>query len=323
MKHILFSALFSTLFSSLILISGCTPATPSQALGTLERDRVILRSTAAEIITAQPIKKGMQVNAGDLLVQFDTQKQAARLAVMQAEVVKAQAYLLKLTNGERPEDIASANSALKSANAAKIEAQKSYQRSASLLLKNLVSEAERDRALALRDQANAEYDAANDRLTILIKGVRQEDIFQAQAALDAANANLRYEQQVYSDLSIRATRSGKLDNLPYNVGERVQLSAIVAVIQADAAPYARVYIPEPYAAKLHIGQTLSVSVDGIDGTFNGTLRWISTEPAFTPYYALNQSDRSRLAFLAEVSLDSSASELPTGIPAQVILPTQK
>ncbi|MGI2169741.1 HlyD family secretion protein [Shewanella sp. MF05960] len=319
MKHLLFSAFLSCV----IILSGCTPATPDQALGTLERDRVLLRATAAEIITAQPIKKGMNINHGDLLVQFDTHKQAARLAVMQAEVVKAKAYLLKLTNGERPEDIASANSALKSANAAKIEAQKSYQRTASLLAKRLVSEAELDRALALRDQTTAEYDAANDRLTVLIKGVRQEDIFQAQAALDAATANLSYEQQVYSDLSIRATRSGKLDNLPYNIGERVPLSAVVAVIQADAAPYARVYIPEPYAAKLKIGQSLSVTVDGIDNGFNGTLRWISTEPAFTPYYALNQTDRSRLAFLAEVSLDDTASELPTGIPVQVILPAQK
>ncbi|MDD8060036.1 HlyD family secretion protein [Shewanella metallivivens] len=319
MKHLISSALLG----SFILISGCTPSSPDQALGTLERDRVLLRSTAAEIITAQPIKKGMQVNAGDLLVQFDTHKQAARLAVMQAEVVKAEAYLLKLTNGERPEDIASANSALKSANAAKIEAQKSYQRSASLLTKRLVSEAELDRALALRDQANAEYDAANDLLTKMVKGVRQEDIFQAQATLDAANANLRYEQQVYSDLSIRATRAGKLDNLPYNVGERVPLGAVVAVIQADETPYARVYIPEPYAAKLQIGQTLKVSVDGIDTHFNGTLRWFSSEPAFTPYYALNQGDRSRLAFLAEFTLDSSANTLPTGIPAQVILPEQQ
>ncbi|MCL1101480.1 HlyD family secretion protein [Shewanella saliphila] len=319
MKHLIRSAFLC----SFILMSGCTPATPDQALGTLERDRVLLRSTAAEIITAQPMRKGMQVNAGDLLVQFDTRKQAARLAVMQADVVKAEAYLLKLTNGERPEDIASANSALKSANAAKIEAQKSYQRSASLLTKRLVSEAELDRALALRDQANAEYDAANDLLTKMVKGVRQEDIFQAQAALDAANANLRYEQQVYSDLSIRATRAGKLDNLPYNVGERVPLSAVVAVIQADETPYARVYIPEPYAAKLQIGQTLKVSVDGIDTLFDGTLRWFSSEPAFTPYYALNQADRSRLAFLAEFTLDSSANTLPTGIPAQVILPEQQ
>ncbi|GGB46249.1 HlyD family efflux transporter periplasmic adaptor subunit [Shewanella inventionis] len=319
MKHLLFVGLIF----SLALIKGCTPIEPDEALGTLERDRVLLRATAAEIITAQPIKKGMQISTGDLLVQFDTHKQAARLAVMQAEVVKAQAYLLKLTNGERPEDIASANSALKSANAAKIEAQKSYQRTASLLTKRLVSEAERDRALALRDKANAEYDAANDRLTILIKGVRQEDIFQAQAALDAANANLRYEQQVYSDLSIRATRNGVLDNLPYNVGERVPLSAVVAVIQADSAPYARVYIPEPYAAKLQIGQALPVKIDGFDKPFAGKLRWMSTEPAFTPYYALNQSDRSRLAFLAEINLDDSARDLPTGIPAQVILPAPK
>jgi len=312
-----------TFICGLLLLVSCNQPSATQALGTLERDRVLLRSTAAEIITAQPIRKGTDVNAGDLLVQFDTHKQAARLAVMQAEVVKAQAYLLKLTNGERPEDIASANSELKSANAAKVEAQKSYQRINSLLKQRLVSEAERDRAIALRDQANAQFDAASERLAKLVKGVRQEDIFQAQAALDAANANLHYEQQVYSDLSIRATRNGKLDNLPYHVGERVPLSAVVAVLLADNAPYARVYIPENYIANLTIGQSLNVTVDGIEPHFNGRLRWISTQPAFTPYYALNQTDRSRLVFLAEVSLDDSASQLPSGIPAQVILPAIK
>ncbi len=61
-------------------------------------------------------------------------------------------------------------------------------------------------------------------------------------------------------------------------------------------------------------------VDGLDKPINGKLRWIAHEPVFTPYYALNQQERSRLMYLAEVQLPDSAGSLPNGIPAQVVLP---
>ena len=61
-------------------------------------------------------------------------------------------------------------------------------------------------------------------------------------------------------------------------------------------------------------------VDGLDQTFDGTVRWISADPAFTPYYALNARDRARLMYLAQVELPDSAASLPNGVPAQVELP---
>jgi hypothetical protein len=60
------------------------------------------------------------------------------------------------------------------------------------------------------------------------------------------------------------------------------------------APYAPVYVPEPYRVKINKGDTLKVHADRLDQAFDGTLRWISSDPAFTPYYALNASDRARL-----------------------------
>ncbi|WP_428612595.1 HlyD family secretion protein [Shewanella sp.] len=314
------SQVLRTIAPLLLLLSGCNGAEPPQALGTLERDRVLLRATTSEIITAQPKREGSLVEAGELLLQFDTRKQTARVASAQAQWHKAQAYLLRLTNGERPEDIASAQANLERTTAAMVQAEKAYRRIAKLKQQNLVSQSELDQAIASRDQTIAEHDAANEALSKLIVGVRQEDIQQAQAALDAAAAELDLAQQLLEDLSITATRSGRLDSLPFNIGERVPANAVVVAIQADNAAYARVYIPAPAMAKLSIGMQLKVHIDGHDAPLNGTLRWLSREPAFTPYYALNQQDRSRLVYLAEFDLDDSAQSLPTGIPAQVELP---
>ncbi len=304
----------------IVFLSACQPQSNSQALGTLERDRILLRATAAELITLQPQKEGAYVKQGELLLQLDPQKQTSKVTIAKADLAQAQAYLLRLTNGERPEDIASAAANERRTAAAMVQAEKAYQRINSLKKQSLVSQSDLDDAIANRDRTIADHSAASESLAKLVVGVRQEDIMQAQAALDAAQAKLALEQQTLNDLSIIATRSGRLDSLPFNLGERVPDNAIVASIQADNAPYARVYIPEPYMAKLTIGQQLDVYVDGVETAFTGQLRWLSKVPAFTPYYALNQQDRSRLVYLAEFDLDDTAADLATGLPIQVELP---
>jgi HlyD family secretion protein len=63
---------------------------------------------------------------------------------------------------------------------------------------------------------------------------------------------------------------------------------------------------------------VQVSVDGTDRMYAGTVRFISAQAQFTPYYALTQEDRSRLSYLAEIDLtEPEARALPSGIPLQV------
>jgi len=102
------------------------------------------------------------------------------------------------------------------------------------------------------------------------------------------------------------------------VGERVTSGSTVALLLADQQPYARVYVPEPWRTRLHVGDRMPVKVDGVDTPLTGELRWIATDPAFTPYFALNADDRARLVYLAEFDLEDGA-DLPTGVPAQILL----
>lgn len=120
---------------ALTLLTACSKDDGQQALGTLERDRVTFTATSSEIIRALPIKEGSQVTEGEVLVQLDTKNQEAVLAHAVAEQAKADAYLLKLTNGERPEDIAAAQARVARTEAQLVEAQKNYQRKAELVRK--------------------------------------------------------------------------------------------------------------------------------------------------------------------------------------------
>ncbi|BDF94823.1 MULTISPECIES: HlyD family secretion protein [Pseudoalteromonas] len=308
------------LLISLLFLSACNDQDSNIALGTLERERVIHPATSSEVLIALPVISGQVVKQGQVIAQFDSVLQQALVDKADAQRQQAQANLDKVLNGARVEEVAAANAKVAAAKAALTQSEANFQRAKLLVKDKLASQETLDRAIANKDENSANLESAQQQLNELANGARIEDIQIAKAQLQASIAELKAQQKQLDDLTITATRDGYLDNLPWNIGERVTKGSPVAIVLASGAPYARVYIPEPYRVKLKKGMALSVTVDGLNQQFTGELTWISSEPAFTPYYALNQEERARLMYLAEVQLDKSAVELASGVPAQVILP---
>lgn len=309
-----------TLLMVILVMLGCENNATGLALGTLERDRIAHTATANEVVIALPIAQGTRVNVGDVLVQLDSRQQAAITAKAAAHVAEAQANLDKYRNGARPEEVAAASAKLEGAKAALTESDATYLRAKNLVVKGLLSQASLDQALAIKNSNTAAVHAAKEQLLILTNGTRPEDLLIAEANVAVMQASLASENIKLDDLTVTATRDGLLDNLPWNLGERVTLGSPVAIVLAGHTPYARVYVPEPYRVKIMAGDELIVHVDGLQTIITGKVRWISSEPAFTPYYALNQEERARLMYLAEEQLPDSYSDLPNGVAVQVELP---
>lgn len=302
--------------SLLLLLStaalvGCLDTDSGIALGTLERDRVAHTATVNEVITDLPMAQGTFVTKGTVLVRMDDRLQRAKVDKAKAEAARAQAQLDKLRKGAREEEIAAAKARVAGARAELVEAEKTFARNQDLIKGDAVSQARLDLALATRDAASASLRSAEEQLRELINGTREEDLRMAESELNAAKAVLASEEKFLSDLTIVASRDGVLDNLPWNLGERVTIGSPVAVLLAGESPYARVYVPEPYRLQIQEGDVLKVRVDGRSETMDGAVRWISSEPAFTPYYALNQEDRSHLMYLAEIQLPRRLPTCPT------------
>jgi HlyD family secretion protein len=303
-----------------LLVASCDGAHQKMALGTLERDRIALTATTNEVVIDLPVAPGTSVTKGSVLVRLDDTLQKAQVDKADADVVQAQANLEKLRRGARPEEVASARAKVVGAKSALAESQSNYQRVLSLIEQKLVSNTELDKAQAARDANEASLQSAQEALLLLTNGAREEDLTAAEAVLNAAKAVQAMENKRLADLTITATRDGILDNLPWNLGERVTIGSPLAILLAGKAPFARIYVPEPSRVNLQTGDSLLVHVDGLERSINGRLRWISSEPAFTPYYALNQEERARLMYLAEVQLPDSEAQLPNGVPVQVELP---
>lgn len=268
---------------ALVFLSACGHNDSLPLPGTLERDRVELVAEAQEPIENVAVHEGDRVKAGQLILQLDDTRYRALLA--EAEAAKEQAA-----------------ARLPGADATLTAAQKDFARTQALVAQHSRSVSELDQSRATLDNARAERNAA-------------------AAALAQATAALTDTQIGLDRLSVRAPRDGTVDALPYHLGERPPVHAVVAVLLDMSAAYVQVYIPEPLRAQVQPGMQASLRFDGVDHTYTGTVRFVSADSSFTPYYSLTERDRSRLAYLAKVYLEpADATILPSGVPVDVDFP---
>ncbi|HSD75648.1 MAG TPA: HlyD family efflux transporter periplasmic adaptor subunit [Steroidobacteraceae bacterium] len=303
---------------ALAAVSACGSSDSQHVLGTLERDRLELPAEANEPIVGIMVHEGEKVAQDQPLLQLDAANAGARRASLQASVGVARQKLTELVNGPRSDEVLEARARLEGAQSVYATAASEYNRVSELVARKLVSQTELDQQRALRDRAEATRREAQAQLTLLLKGTRIEQLDQAREALREAEAELAQFDISVARLLVRAPRNGVIEALPFKLGERPPAGAAVVVMLAEGAPYARVYVPEPMRVAVKAGSSARVHVDGVEEPFAGQVRYISADAAFTPYFALTQKDRSRLSYLAEVTLtEPRAAELPSGIPVEV------
>ncbi len=308
-----FGALLGCMF-----IAGCGSHGSEQVLGTLERDRLELTAEANEPIVEVLHREGDAVTAGTLLVRLDLGSMAARLEQARAARSAAERHLAELVKGPRAQEILEARAALDAARSSAATQNAELARMNNLYADHLVPRSDVDQAQAVRDSAVSAQKQAQARLNLLLEGTRVEAVEQAEAQLRQADAELAQLQVSADRYRVTAPRDGRIEALPYKLGERPPMGAPVVVMLADGTPYARVFVPEDRRSRFAPGARVVVHVDGVDKAFAGTVRFVSAEAAFTPYYALTQEDRTQLSYLAEIDLtDPGATQVPSGIPVQV------
>lgn len=304
------------LVSSLLAACG-TASTDHAVVGTLEREPVALSAELAEPIRALHVREGDRVAAGDLLVELDATRPLAERARLAARRDRLQGRLAEVERGPRSEAILEARARLLAADAAKHEAELQRARVKDLLHTGLASARERDEAESAYEQASGARDAARAALDALLEGATSEEVVQARAALAEIEASMRAQQVTLDRLTVRSPRDAIVDALPFVVGETPRPGAVVARLRAtDTPPYARVYVPAALHAQLAPGARVRVAVEG-HGEFDGTVRYLSSEAAYTPYYALTEHDVGRLSYLAEIDV-AGADALPSGVPVRVV-----
>jgi HlyD family secretion protein len=305
-------------FVALAIGTACRDASPPVAVGTLERYRIELRAERQEPILRLAVKEGDQVELGDPVVELDSRRIVALLAQAEASRDLAAARLAEAVRGIRHEEIDQARAQLAEAEAALIEQQPNLQRARRLVSEGIEPQSVLDSAEANQIAAVARRDAARSSLEKFLNGATVEELDQARAELARAEADVAKLAIDTERMIIAAPRAGTIDALPFREGDEPPVGSPVAVLLADGAPFARVYVPAELRPGAVAGATVSVLVEGFDSPFEGRIRMVSAEAAFTPYYALTERDRGHFTYLAEIDLvEDAARDLPTGLPVEV------
>ncbi len=308
------------LVSFCLLLCACSSDDSSVALGTLEHDRISLSAPVGEVIRTLNAQEGQQVQPGDILLTLDDTLAQSRVQQRQAELDSARAALDELLAGARREERAAAAAATEAARASLTEASQRLIRNRTLFKQQMIGQAELDNAVAQHDAAAARLDQAEEQLRQLTNGTRPEKIRQAQAALRAAEARLAGEQKSLADLTLRAPVAAQVDLIAAEAGSRVNTGTPLLTLLADADPYVRVYVPQSKVASLSVGSELEVRIEGLPQALHGQVRNVRAQPAYTPYFALNERDRARLMHLTEIVLSDMPAGLASGLAVEVLLP---
>lgn len=303
----------------LLVLAGCNGEGEYPVVGTLERDRIALAAELAEPVARIHVREGEMVEAGTVLVELDTRRAKADLARLEAAAERARRRLDELLRGPRQEAIDEARARLAAAESALATARHELQRVERLEARNLASESQLDSVTNARDQALGEYDAARAALAALVEGTTVEELDQARAAVREAEAAVERQRVSVERLTVTAPRAARIEALPFELGETPRTGEAVALLRAvDHPPYARVYVPAELHRQFQSGERVRVRIEG-HGERTGRVRYIASEAAYTPYYALTEHDAGRLSYLAEIDLEN-AGDLPSGVPVRAVAP---
>lgn len=307
------------LMAFIATLTACDDSEQTYMVGTLERDRVEVSVESNEAIIAIHVIDGQMLKTGDLILEQDPARLQNRLDQQAALRKQTAARLAELQRGPRPEAIQEARAQLASKHALSKNSAANLARAREVFERDLSDQQTLDLATTRNKTALAAEQAALESLNSLLNGTTIEELQQAIAALEAAEAVVNQLQLDIARLRVYAPVNGMLDKRLYQLGERPQAGATIGVILDDSRVYARVYVPESIRVNVQPGEKLDVRIDGSNRVFTGTVRWVSSDATFTPYFALTEHDRSRLSYLAEIDVPDAAG-LPSGVPLEVDFP---
>ena len=233
------------------------------------------------------VEEGQAVQVGTPLLRLETSDLLAQEAQAQATAAAARARLAEVVAGPRPEErrqsvnaVGQAQAGLRSAQAQLDLAEANAQRMRSLQGQGAVSKQDLDSsetqarvAQAQVLQAQATLDSARQswRITDVV-GSRTEDIQQARAQLQQAEAALAMIRVQLRDSTIYAPFAGTITQRNVEPGEVVssQSSNAIFMLSEIADVYVELAVPEEHRAKIRPGQEAVMQIDGLPGrTFHG------------------------------------------------------
>ncbi|WP_116812268.1 efflux RND transporter periplasmic adaptor subunit [Steroidobacter cummioxidans] len=294
--------------------------------GNVDLRQVQLPFNDSERIAEVLVDEGTKVKAGEVLARLDTRRLLPRVAQAEAGVAAQREVLRKLRNGARPEEIAQSRAALAAAQAEAANAASQLKRLRSISEESqgrAISPQDLETSIAAARMSEAQAESSRKALELTLAGPRQEDIDQAKAQLDAAEADLALLKRQLADADLVAPTDGVIRNRLMEPGELATPQRPVFAIAITTPKWVRAYLSEAELSRVALGASARVTMDSAPKSpLEGKVGFISSTAEFTPKTVQTKELRTSLVYEIRVFVDDPEDRLRLGMPATVtITPT--
>ena len=320
------STLVALIMAALVL-SACSDdrrsgdrSAPLTLYGNVDIREVQLAFQDAGRIRALSVDEGARVAAGQVVAELDPTRYQLELQRLNGEVAAQTQVLARLRQGSRPQEVARARAAAASARASLADAATQLARKQQLRTVNRISVQEVDTARTRVETLQANLKAAEEEVSLVVEGPRQEDIAAAEASLAALAAARDLAAQRLEDTRLLAPAAGVIRTRILEPGAMAAPGAPVFTLALTDPLWVRAYISEPDLGLVHEGMRAEVRTDTLpDKTYQGWVGFISSTAEFTPKTVETTELRTKLVYRARIFVCDPQEELRLGMPVTVTL----
>jgi len=242
-------------------------------VGTVEAVRhAVVESEVEGLVTEFLAEEGLRVEAGAPLAKLRPRLAEIALDAAKAELKLRQQELLEQKNGSRPEELAQARARLASAQAANELRQWRAGRAQQLFQTNVISEDELKEAQMTARLAEELLAEVKEGLRLAEAGPREERIAQAEARVEAQQAEVARLEDDLARHTIRAPFAGYIVAEHTEIGEWLGKGAPVAeIVELDEVDVVA-QVVEDYIAGVTMGMPAAVTIGSVPGrNFDGAV----------------------------------------------------
>ena len=285
--------------------------------GNIEATEVDLSFRIAGQINSLPIEEGDRVKKGQTMSTLDTDTLVAQQGAARSEIAATRAVLDELEEGTRSEQIQQARAQLKAAESRKKNAQDEHDRYSALVQQGAVSPSTFDLRDTTLRVAVEDCNNAQQRLTELERGPREQQIRAARHRLERAEWELKKIDLDIEHSVLTTPVSGAVLVKAAEPGEVVLPGAPVATVAAIDEVWLKGYVSEKDLGRVKLGQRAQITTDTFPGKiYQGVVTFISSRAEFTPKNVQTKEERVKQVYRVKITIPNPEQELKIGMPAE-------
>ncbi|WP_144057987.1 efflux RND transporter periplasmic adaptor subunit [Novipirellula maiorica] len=233
-------------------------------------------------LVSLPVDVGSVVKKGDVIAAIDPRDFETALASNQANLDRANANLLAMERGARPEEIEQLKLDLTQAEASYEQAVAEHGRNERLIESGATSQTEFDISLARKKRTAAAVEDAKEALKIGMSGARPEDIQAKRAEIRALDAAVKAAQNKLDDATLKAPFDGEISARYVDNFQRVQAKQPIVRLVDISVIEVTVQLPESLIGLVPQIEKVACRFDAIaDRDFFGTVTKVGREASQT------------------------------------------